>query len=127
MPYDSDNMKLSLNTYYTREYYNYDNIWEIADISSIPSTDTENNPISIILFKFKRKVRNYLYTLPSYVVYILTLLMFLLPQTSNQRIIIGSISLIIATLLTYMMSNEMPKADVAAWPLLGTTQSLKYF
>jgi hypothetical protein len=119
MPYDIDQIRLSFTSYNTREYYNYENIWAIDDVSGIASVDQESNPVHIMLVRFKRKIRNYLYTLPSYIVYILTLLMFMLPQTSNQRVIIGAVSLTISTLLTYMLTVNMPHSQVSAWPLLG--------
>ena len=119
MPYDNEQIQLNFSTFYTREIHKYDSIWEIENFNNIPATDPENNPVNVLVITFTRQVRNYLYTLPSYIVYILTLLMFMLPQTSNQRIIIGSVSLVIATLLTYMMSINMPQSDLSAWPLLG--------
>lgn len=93
MPYDLRQASLTLGTYYTEEYLSYESIWTIDDLNSIPTKDQNNNPVFILQMRFKRKIRNYLYTMPSYIVYILTLLMFLLPQTSNQRIIIGKIHL----------------------------------
>ena len=45
--------------------------------------------------------------------------MFLLPQTSSQRIIVGSLCVIISTSLAYMMSINLPKHDISSWPLLG--------
>jgi hypothetical protein len=119
MPYDMNQIRLSFTSYNTREYYNYENIWSIEDVTGIQSVDPESNPVHIMLVRFKRKIRNYLYTLPSYIVYILTLLMFMLPQTSNQRVTIGSVSLTISTLLTYMLTVNMPHSQVSAWPLLG--------
>ena len=112
-------IRFSLSTFYTREYFKYDSMWMIEDLKSVLSTDSENNPIQIVKIVLNRNTRNYLYTLPSYIIYILTLLMFWLPQTSNQRIIIGSTSLIIATLLIYIMSINMSHTDLAAWPVLG--------
>ena len=120
MPYDKKQITLTMSSYYTREYHLYDHVWIIDDFQNVPSVDQSNgNPTNTLQIKFTRKVRNYLYTLPSYIVYILTLLMFLLPQTSNQRIIIGSTSLIIATSLAYTMISSMPHNDISAWPLLG--------
>lgn len=120
MPYDIKQMALSMSTYYTIEYHTYDQIWKIDDFNNVPSIDqSNNNPTNTLQIKFVRQVRNYLYTMPSYIVYILTLLMFLLPQTSNQRIIVGSTTLIIATMLAYTMSISLPNNEISAWPLLG--------
>jgi hypothetical protein len=119
MPYDLEQVRLWFTSYRTREYYNYESIWSIDDVSGIASVDQESNPVHIMLVRFKRTIRNYLYTLPSYIVYILTLLMFMLPQTSNQRVVIGSVSLTIATLLAYMLTVNMPHSDISAWPILG--------
>lgn len=122
MPYDSQKVLLTMSTYFTSEYYKYNNIWAIDDINNMPTTDKLNYPMNVLQIKLKRATRNYMHTFPSYIVYILTLLMFLLPQTSNQRIIIGSVCLIISTLLAYMMTKNLPHNDVVAWPVLG-----KYF
>jgi hypothetical protein len=120
MPYDIKQVRLTMSSYYTKEYHQYEQIWTIDDFRNIASVDqATNNPTNILQIKFVRKVKNYLYTLPSYVVYILTLLMFLLPQQSHQRIIIGSITLIIATTLAYIMSISLPHNDISQWPLLG--------
>jgi hypothetical protein len=51
--------------------------------------EIKKNPQSLLQIQFKRNIKSYAYTIPSYIVYILTLLMFLLPQQSNQRLIIG--------------------------------------
>jgi uncharacterized protein YacL len=109
-----------LESFLTIESYNYDTIWSIDEKISIVLVEEEkNNPVNVIQIILRRKFKNYLFTIPSYVVYILSLLSFLLPQQSNQRIIIGAVCLVITTLLCSMMSNSLPHADIAAWPLLG--------
>jgi hypothetical protein len=89
MPYNKDQVELVMESYYTKEFYGYDTIWTIEDIDLIETNDLDYNPVSIVHMKFKRNIKSYIYTMPSYIVYILTLLMFLLPQQSNQRLIIG--------------------------------------
>ncbi|CAF0769090.1 unnamed protein product [Brachionus calyciflorus] len=120
MPYSIDQTWLSLSVFYTKdEDIKYEHMWDIENFNSNSTIDDNRNQIVVLQLQFKRKYRNYLYTLPSYFVYILTLLMFILPQTSNQRIIIGSTCLIISCLLTFMMSNSTPNHEISAWPLLA--------
>jgi len=103
-----------LESFLTIESYNYDTIWSIDEKISIVLVEEEkNNPINVIQIILRRKFKNYLFTIPSYVVYILSLLSFLLPQQSNQRIIIGAVCLVITTLLCSMMSNSLPHTDIA--------------
>ena len=112
-------MDLKVSAYLTSEYSKYDMIWSINDIKIISVDEDRNRPVSVVQFSFMRKYKNYLLTMPSYVVYILTLLMFLLPQQSNQRIIIGSTCLVIMSMMSALMSVNLPQSDLAAWPLLG--------
>ncbi len=119
MPYSDKQVELKLNSYLTTEYSKYDMIWSINDIKIISINEDKNKPVNVVQFSFMRKYKNYLLTIPSYVVYILTLLMFLLPQQSNQRIIIGSTCLVIMSMMSAMMSASLPQSDLAAWPLLG--------
>lgn len=107
------------NYLFIREYHKYDQIWQIEDAKWIPQASQERFPVNFLRVDFRRTVRNYLFTMPSYIVYMLTLLMFVLPQTSNQRILIGSTCLIIATLLAYTMTANLPHTDISAWPILG--------
>lgn len=118
-PYATKQVNLSISSFYTNDYSKYQNIWQIADIRNTQILTLDKYPTSFLTIQLKRNVKNYLFTLPSYVVYMLTLLMFILPQTSNQRILIGSTCLIIATILTFTMSKNMPRSDISAWPLLG--------
>lgn len=96
MPYCLKQVNLSLTSFYTKdENKKYEHIWDIEDLNVISKIDKVygiefKNPVSMLQIIFKRKIRNYIFTIPSYIVYILTLLMFMLPQSSNQRIIIGS-------------------------------------
>ena len=92
MPYDLNEVRMDMGSFYTEDYNEYDNIWAIDDMTNLDSIDQNRNPVNILQMRFKRKLKNYLYTVPSYIVYILTLLMFLLPQNSNQRIIIGKLN-----------------------------------
>jgi len=120
MPYNLDQVALRMATFYTQELYKYTPMWRIENVEQVTTTDEARDPISIVRISFKRSMGGYLYTMPSYIVYILTLLMFLLPQQSSQRIIIGSACLVISSLLIFMMANSLPKNDISAWPLLGT-------
>ncbi len=120
MPYNSDQISLKFTHYLTREYHELDSVWYIDEILNRKSqNDPNENPSHQLFMRFSRRARTLLYTVPSYIVYILTLLMFWLPQTSNQRVLIGSASLIISTLLIYMMSVNMSHSDLSAWPILG--------
>jgi hypothetical protein len=114
-------------------------MWDILDIQLIDLMDPLGNPMNNVLLSLKRKVKSYLYTIPSYIVYTMTLIMFLLPQTSSQRVVIGmflyrikfflvilfhfkgSTCLVMMTMLTYMLSNSLPHNDISAWPLLGNS------
>lgn len=107
-----------MTSFYTSEYNKYDSIWSIDGIAVI-DIEGKNNDTSVLQVTFKRKYKNFLFTMPSYIVYILTLLMFLLPQQSNQRITIGATCLVITTLLCSILTSSMPNSDIAAWPLLG--------
>lgn len=119
VPYTTDQISLQLQVFYTDdENRKYEHMWDI-DNFNVYHTEQNKSPGVLLQMQFKRKFRNYLYILPSYFVYFLTLLMFILPQTSNQRIMIGSTCLIISCLLAYMMSNSAPNHDISAWPLLG--------
>jgi hypothetical protein len=108
-----------MSTFFTREHHNYDNLWSLEDFSHLNTFDSENNPMSILQIIFKRKSSHFLFTLPSYIIYMLTLLMFILPQKSNQRLIIGSICLVMDTILIFMMSKSLPSNDIDSWPVLG--------
>lgn len=82
-------LNFSLTTMYTNEENSkYEHIWQIEDLY-VGSPLENNSQYTVLQIRFKRQIRNYLYTIPSYIIYIMTLLMFMLPQTSNQRIIIG--------------------------------------
>lgn len=116
-PYKSQ-VQLEMTSFYTSEYNKYDSIWSIDGIAVI-DIEGKNNDTSVLQVTFKRKYKNFLFTMPSYIVYILTLLMFLLPQQSNQRITIGATCLVITTLLCSILTSSMPNSDIAAWPLLG--------
>lgn len=119
MPYNYDQVILRMATFYTQELHKYTPLWTIKNIAQVDTQDDARDPLSVLRVEFKRKMGGYLYTMPSYIVYILTLLMFLLPQQSNQRIIIGSTCLVISSLLIFMMASSLPHDDVAEWPLLG--------
>ena len=117
--YNSYIVDVFINYLPIREYHKYDQIWQIEDAKWIPQASQERFPVNFLRVDFRRTVRNYLFTMPSYIVYMLTLLMFVLPQTSNQRILIGTTCLIIATLLAYTMTANLPHTDISAWPILG--------
>ncbi|RMZ94595.1 neuronal acetylcholine receptor subunit alpha-5, partial [Brachionus plicatilis] len=120
MPYTGDQIELTMNVYYTDDgTKKYQHIWDIEDFNTNVTNERGIKSSALLQILFKRKYRSYLYTLPSYFVYILTLLMFMLPQRSNQRIMIGSTCLIISCLLSYLMSNTVPNHEISAWPLLG--------
>jgi hypothetical protein len=90
VPYDETKITLTFSTNYTEKYSNHYSVWSIIDTILIRNYDLNHNSIITLRLKLKRQVNNFLYTLPSYIVYVLTLLTFLLPQGSNQRIIIGN-------------------------------------
>ena len=117
MPYDLNQIKLSMSSYYTNELNKFESVWSIEDLDEVVTSD--QYPTCEILIRFKRVMKNNLFTMPSYIVYILTLLMFLLPQQSSQRIIIGSVSLVITTLMSYMLTNSISHNEVNTMPLLG--------
>jgi hypothetical protein len=81
----------SYSAYYTQEYKKYDNIWQIHTVKWMSTLTQDKYLAKYFTIEFNRVVRNYMFTLPSYIVYMLTLLMFVLPQTSNQRILIGKL------------------------------------
>lgn len=90
MPYTGDQIEIIMNVYFTNdENRKYQHMWDIHDFKVDVVNKKDQKCSAFIQFLFKRKYRNYLYILPSYFVYILSLLMFMLPQESNQRIIIG--------------------------------------
>lgn len=92
MPYTEDKIELIFNVYYTNdEISKYQHMWIIENFNTVITKGTGTKNSAIIQVLFKRKYKNFLYTLPSYFVYLLTLLMFMLPQKSNQRIIIGKL------------------------------------
>ena len=93
MPYNKKQVNLRMASFYTQEYHKYEPILSIENINQIDTLDSGRDPLSILRIQFKRTTKGHTYTLPSYVVYTLTLLMFLLPQQSNQRLIIGLIHL----------------------------------
>jgi len=119
IPYDPNQVALVMSAFYTQEFHKYGSIWRIDDLILGDTLDVFTNPVSCVRLKLKRNAKSFLFTMPSYSVYILTILMFLLPQQSGQRVIIGATSLIISTMLSYMMSNSLPHNDISAWPLLG--------
>ena len=70
-------------------------LWDAIDIQYIDLTNVLGKPNNNVILSIKRKMKSYLFTIPSYIVYTLTLIMFLLPQQSSQRIVIGIIILIL--------------------------------
>ena len=91
MPYDSSKIELNMTFYKANEFSKYENMWSIENFMPTPTSSSESNTIlRTMKLEFRRKNKNYLYTFPTYVTYMLTLLMFMLPQNSNQRILIGT-------------------------------------
>lgn len=125
MPYNLEQVKLSMSSYYTNELTKIESVWSIEDLDERVSL-SEIYPTCQVLIRFKRIMKNNLFTMPSYIVYILTLLMFLLPQQSSQRIIIGSLCLVITTLLSYMLTNSISHNEVNTMPLLGLLFFFKF-
>ena len=74
MPNNENQVNLEMASFYTREYFKYDSMWTIDDIKILNINEGKEFPTAVIQASFKRKYKNYLYTIPSYVVYILTLL-----------------------------------------------------
>ena len=68
---------------------NNSSMWDAIDLQFINVMDPLGKSMDNVLVSLKRKVKSYLFTIPSYIVYTLTLIMFLLPQQSSQRIVIG--------------------------------------
>lgn len=66
-------------------------MWDIVNMNFLDVFDPLGDPMNNLLVTLKRKIKSYIYTIPSYIIYTMTLIMFLLPQTSNQRIIIGNV------------------------------------
>jgi hypothetical protein len=90
MPYNSKEIALNMSSFFTRELYNFETLWSLDfDPNQSPKENDDNFITNSLKIKLTRKYKNYLLTYPTYVVYILSLLMFVLPQNSNQRIIIG--------------------------------------
>jgi hypothetical protein len=90
MPYNSKEIALNMSSFFTRELYNFETLWSLDfDPNQAPKENDDNFITNSLKIKLTRKYKNYLLTYPTYVVYILSLLMFVLPQNSNQRIIIG--------------------------------------
>ncbi len=119
MPYKSEHVKLQMALFYTQEMHKYTPIWSINSINSIETHEDSTDPSSLFRITFKRTKKGHVFTMPSYIVYILTLLIFLLPQQSTQRLIIGSTCVVITTILIYMLSSSLPKDDITAWPIVG--------
>ncbi len=119
MPYNTDQVNLQMAFFYTQELHKYTPIWSINNINSIETKEDSTEPGNLFRITFKRTMKGHIFTMPSYIVYILTLLMFLLPQHSSQRLIIGSTCLVISTILSYMLSNALPRDDISAWPIVG--------
>jgi len=94
-------------------------LWSIVDMQYRAASDPYGNTVNSLILSMKRRMRYYLFTTPSYVIYIMSMVMFLLPQTSSQRLIIGASCFVMTTMLTYMMSNNLPHNDIVAWPLVG--------
>lgn len=88
MPYNLNEAMLNMSSFYTKDLDNYETMWSL-DFGMQSETFEPNFITKTVKIKLTRKYKNYLLTFPTYVVYILCLLMFLLPQNSNQRIIIG--------------------------------------
>ena len=63
-----------MSSFYTREYHYYDSAWIIDDFRSVTTIDeTTQNPTNTLQVKFVRKIKGLVLTLPSYIVYLLTL------------------------------------------------------
>ena len=90
-PYRPEQVKFRLSVFYTEEYEKSGTIWQIDKFFTVDTKDSLGNQMHLCQVLFKRKIRTYLFTMPSYIVYILTLLTFLLPETSNQRLTIGTL------------------------------------
>jgi hypothetical protein len=71
---------------------NNSSMWDAIDLQFINVMDPFGKSMDNLLVSLKRKVKSYLFTIPSYIVYTLTLVMFLLPQQSSQRIVIGMLN-----------------------------------
>jgi hypothetical protein len=92
MPYNSKEIALNMSSFFTRKLYNFETVWSLDfDPNQTPKENDDNFITDSLKIKLTRKYKNYLLTEPTYIVYILSLLMFvlLLPQKSNQRIING--------------------------------------
>lgn len=119
MPFNRDQVNFTVDTTLALNKKSTNSLWDVIDIQYFDKLDPYNSPIENLVVILKRKTKSYINFLPSYLIYIMTLIMFLLPTNSSQRILIGSVCLVMTTVLAYSLSNSLPHDDIAAWPLLG--------